>query len=147
MSTSNLVKAIGVSRLHLVRQSLNSSHLDCAFMDRADIVQYIDLPPREAIYEILRTCLVEIVDKAIINAVVRASVYCYIALCTKLFPTQSVPTLKEAQMYEMSAGLSSSHMTFDVDRLAKPRRLALRLLDLASQCRVRPFITPFPIVY
>ncbi|KAG1874643.1 P-loop containing nucleoside triphosphate hydrolase protein [Suillus subalutaceus] len=37
MSTSNLAKAI-----------------DSAFVDRADIIQYVDLPPREAIYEILR---------------------------------------------------------------------------------------------
>ncbi|EEB88388.1 hypothetical protein MPER_13804, partial [Moniliophthora perniciosa FA553] len=52
MSTSNLVKAI-----------------DSAFIDRADIVQYIDLPPREATYEILRTCLMEIAKRRIVGSV------------------------------------------------------------------------------
>ncbi|KAG6832988.1 hypothetical protein H0H92_004872 [Tricholoma furcatifolium] len=54
MSTSNLVKAI-----------------DSAFVDRADIVQYIDLPSRDAIYEILRTCLCEMVAKGIVASIVR----------------------------------------------------------------------------
>ncbi|KAH7918700.1 hypothetical protein BV22DRAFT_1024156, partial [Leucogyrophana mollusca] len=40
MSTSNLARAI-----------------DSAFVDRADIIQYIDLPTREAIYEIPRSAL------------------------------------------------------------------------------------------
>ena len=39
-------------------------------MDRADIVQYVDLPPREAIYEILRGCLLELVRKGIVAEVV-----------------------------------------------------------------------------
>jgi len=39
-------------------------------LDRADIVQYIDLPGREAIYDILRTCLCEVMDKGIVNPVV-----------------------------------------------------------------------------
>lgn len=44
---------------------------DSAFVDRADIVQYVDLPSREAIYEILRTCLCEIVGKGIVAFFVR----------------------------------------------------------------------------
>ena len=43
---------------------------DTAFLDRADLVQYVDLPPREAIYEILRTCIVEFINKGIISSVV-----------------------------------------------------------------------------
>lgn len=43
---------------------------DTAFVDRADIVQYVDLPPREAIYEILRTCLVELIKKGVVANVV-----------------------------------------------------------------------------
>ena len=46
--------------------------IDTAFVDRADIVQYIDLPSREAIYEILRSCLCEIVAKGIVSPVVCA---------------------------------------------------------------------------
>ena len=42
-------------------------------MDRADIIQYIDLPPREAVYEILRTCLTELITKGIVGDVVRSN--------------------------------------------------------------------------
>jgi len=78
MSTSNLVKAIGTLYHFVHEHNLMSSNwircsVDCAFVDRADIIQYIDLPPREAIYEILRTCLAEIVKKAIVNAIVGAT--------------------------------------------------------------------------
>lgn len=43
--------------------------IDSAFVDRADIVQFIDLPTKEAMYEILRTCLCEIITKGIVAAV------------------------------------------------------------------------------
>ena len=43
---------------------------DTAFVDRADIIQYVDLPSREAIYEILRSCLCEIMAKGIVSPVV-----------------------------------------------------------------------------
>jgi hypothetical protein len=43
---------------------------DSAFVDRADIVQYIDLPPPEAIYVILRSCLLELIAKGVIALVV-----------------------------------------------------------------------------
>ncbi|KAH9951790.1 P-loop containing nucleoside triphosphate hydrolase protein [Amylocystis lapponica] len=72
MSTSNLAKAI-----------------DSAFVDRADIVQYVDLPPREAIYEILRTCLSELVKKGIVGPI-------------------DVPSLAQAQIYERTANFSQS---------------------------------------
>jgi len=46
---------------------------DSAFVDRADIVQYIDLPPPEAIYVILRSCLVELIAKGVVAPAVRWS--------------------------------------------------------------------------
>ena len=46
---------------------------DSAFVDRADIVQYIDLPPPEAIYVILRSCLVELIAKGVVSSIVRWS--------------------------------------------------------------------------
>ncbi|KAF7313625.1 AAA domain-containing protein [Mycena chlorophos] len=97
MSTSNLVKAI-----------------DSAFVDRADIVQYVDLPSREAVYEILRTCLCEMITKGI-----------------------TVPTLKQAQMYELSAIHSPEHALGTIDPREKSKHLALRLLSLAAQCRTQ----------
>lgn len=49
--------------------------LDSAFVDRADIIQYVDLPPREAIYDILRSCLSELVNKGIVNDAVSQSLF------------------------------------------------------------------------
>ncbi len=71
MSTSNLVKAIGkILPLCLHYGNLTYS-ADSAFVDRADIIQYVDLPSREAIYEILRSSLCEIVNKGLVAPVVR----------------------------------------------------------------------------
>lgn len=39
---------------------------DSAFVDRADIAQYIDYPPPEAVYEILRSTLVELMARGIV---------------------------------------------------------------------------------
>ncbi|KAF8897281.1 P-loop containing nucleoside triphosphate hydrolase protein [Infundibulicybe gibba] len=103
MSTSNLVKAI-----------------DTAFIDRADIVQYVDLPSREAVYQILRTCLCEMVGKGIIAAT-------------------NVPTLKEAQLHEITArsGPPSTSPIQTQTPQDKSKAIALRLLSLAGQCRVQ----------
>lgn len=73
MSTSNLAKAIGKFVKHLVYGQKLTLMVDSAFVDRADIVQYVDLPPREAIYEILGTCLRELVTKGIVADVVSGS--------------------------------------------------------------------------
>ncbi|KAG8969984.1 hypothetical protein FRC03_012437 [Tulasnella sp. 419] len=53
MSTSNLVDAI-----------------DKAFVDRADILQYVGLPPPEGIYWILHSCITELMRKEIIAPLV-----------------------------------------------------------------------------
>ncbi|THV03302.1 AAA-domain-containing protein [Dendrothele bispora CBS 962.96] len=98
MSTSNLVKAI-----------------DTAFVDRADIIQYIDLPPRDAIYEILRTCLCEIVQKGIVSPL-------------------NVPALQKALMYERTAPSQNAVSPTD-DPREKPKMVALRLLNLAARCK------------
>ena len=36
--------------------------LDLAFIDRADIKQYIGLPSQEAIYQIYYSCLIELMN-------------------------------------------------------------------------------------
>ncbi|KAK7061536.1 pachytene checkpoint protein 2 [Favolaschia claudopus] len=104
MATSNLVKAI-----------------DSAFVDRADIVQYVDLPSRDAVYDILRTCLCEIVARGIVSSI-------------------AVPTLKQAQMYELASLHSSDHSVATstlLDSREKAKNVALRLLNLAAQCRAQ----------
>ncbi|KAG8808259.1 hypothetical protein FRC17_004030 [Serendipita sp. 399] len=50
LATSNLVGAI-----------------DPAFKDRADIVRYIGLPPTEAIYDMLHSCLMELMAKGLVQ--------------------------------------------------------------------------------
>ncbi|KAF5370071.1 hypothetical protein D9758_001247 [Tetrapyrgos nigripes] len=100
MSTSNLVKAI-----------------DTAFVDRADIIQYIDLPSRDAIYEILRTCLCEIIKKGIVAQTI-------------------VPTLQNALIYERTLRAESTDPLPATDEPRdKQRKLAFRLLNLAAKCR------------
>jgi len=99
MATSNLVKAI-----------------DTAFVDRADIVQYIDLPSFDAVYEILRTCLCEIILKGIIASV-------------------SVPTLKEAQMQRFVS--QAGHSTHSDVHYRRSTNIGLRLLALADKCRAQ----------
>ncbi|KAF8665560.1 hypothetical protein AX16_000019 [Volvariella volvacea WC 439] len=94
MSTSNLVNAI-----------------DSAFVDRADIVQFIDLPSRDAVYEILRSSLCEVVSKGIVAPV-------------------NVPSLKEAKIYELVSSTTDS--TSEPDR---SRLVALQLLALAMECK------------
>jgi len=43
--------------------------IDSAFVDRADIVQYIDLPPKEAIYQILHSCLLELIKRKLVQPI------------------------------------------------------------------------------
>ncbi|KAH7922893.1 AAA-domain-containing protein, partial [Leucogyrophana mollusca] len=105
MSTSNLAKAI-----------------DSAFVDRADIIQYIDLPSREAIYEILRSALWEFVSKGIVQET-------------------PVPALNEALYYEKTSrfapSLPSAHTTptSAPDQHQQKEALGRSLLALSDKCR------------
>ncbi|KAJ3564356.1 hypothetical protein NP233_g8351 [Leucocoprinus birnbaumii] len=99
MSTSNLVNAI-----------------DSAFVDRADIVQFIDLPTREAIYEVLRSCLCEVIAKGVVAPA-------------------KIPTLKQAQMFEVVTKAGDDHTCKTEDPHEKQKYLGLRVLKLATQCR------------
>ncbi|GJJ07734.1 hypothetical protein Clacol_001939 [Clathrus columnatus] len=102
MATSNLVQAI-----------------DSAFIDRADIIQYVGLPPREAIYEILRTCLMELIKKGVVAAV-------------------DVPTLIQADVYSKTArdvGQSEQVDHILLDHRERSNRVGLRLLRLSEKCK------------
>ncbi|KAF8162548.1 P-loop containing nucleoside triphosphate hydrolase protein [Pholiota molesta] len=100
MATSNLVKAI-----------------DTAFVDRADIIQYVDLPSREAVYEILRSCLCEIISKGIIDTIV-------------------VPSLKQVQLLEAVTKPATSRAD-SMDPQERSKNVGLRLLALATECRAQ----------
>jgi len=94
MSTSNLAKAI-----------------DSAFVDRADIVQYIDLPPSEAIYVILRSCLLELMTRGVVAPA-------------------DVPSLEEARYFERTM------VTIDPSVASqRPRQIAACLFRLAHSCK------------
>ncbi|KAK4686829.1 pachytene checkpoint protein 2, partial [Tremellales sp. Uapishka_1] len=70
MTTSNLVQSIGTDH-----SPFPSSHVvsdppaDTAFVDRADIVQYIGLPPPQAVYWILASCFEELMAKHLVKPV------------------------------------------------------------------------------
>ncbi|KIL00371.1 hypothetical protein PAXRUDRAFT_130019 [Paxillus rubicundulus Ve08.2h10] len=101
MSTSNLAKAI-----------------DSAFVDRADIIQYVDLPPREAIYEILRSSLCEFVLKGILQEV-------------------SVPPLEDVLYMEKNGWYSKTCLSDKVmdTSYAQQDKIGKTLLELATKCR------------
>ena len=74
MATSNLVTAIGVCVCrHGIRSSSDSMTIDPAFRDRVDIVRYIGLPPTPAIYDMLHSCLMELMAKGIVSYLVCTS--------------------------------------------------------------------------
>lgn len=73
MSTSNIAQAIGklwgkIRWASIVLMSMGFA--DSAFVDRADIKQYIGLPPPEAVYWILAGCLKELMRTGITQEVV-----------------------------------------------------------------------------
>jgi len=97
VSTSNLAQAI-----------------DSAFVDRADIVQYIDLPAPEAIYVILRSCLLELVTKSVVGPA-------------------HVPSLDEARYFRY---FEPTTATNDPDEDAQSsRQIAYHLFQLAQKCK------------
>ncbi|EAU84587.1 thyroid receptor-interacting protein 13 [Coprinopsis cinerea okayama7 len=98
MATSNLVKAI-----------------DNAFVDRADIIQYIDLPSREAVYDILRSSVSEIMSKGVIAPL-------------------PLPSLMQVQLYEVTAKPNQS-LDYSSDANQRSRNAGLKLLHLAAKCQ------------
>ncbi|TKA52078.1 hypothetical protein B0A53_04738 [Rhodotorula sp. CCFEE 5036] len=93
MTTSNLSEAI-----------------DNAFIDRADIKQYIDLPPTAAIYWILRSCLLEIMRVGLV-------------------PEVPLMDHKTVEAYR-SAGTSAAESSGD-----NALCCSLMLYELAEQCK------------
>ncbi|KAG9051015.1 hypothetical protein FS837_000123 [Tulasnella sp. UAMH 9824] len=86
MTTSNLVDAI-----------------DTAFIDRADIVQYVGLPPQEAIYGIIQSCINELIRAKII-APVRILDASYSEVSAPDYPSDQEPTLRASRRLWELAG-------------------------------------------
>lgn len=92
MSTSNIAQAI-----------------DSAFVDRADIKQYIGLPPPRAIHWVLRGCLTELMRAGIVR---------------------QQPLLDWATVEAVRDKPSTSRRKEEI------RRSSLRLVNLAERCKV-----------
>ncbi|KAF9246966.1 P-loop containing nucleoside triphosphate hydrolase protein [Melanogaster broomeanus] len=104
MSTSNPRQSHSLTR-----------NADSAFVDRADIIQYVDLPPREAIYEILRSSLCEFILKGILQEA-------------------SVPQLTDALYKEKYSKTRPSDEVMG-PCYTQEDKIGQTLLELATKCR------------
>ncbi|KAH8113358.1 AAA-domain-containing protein [Phellopilus nigrolimitatus] len=115
MATSNLAKAI-----------------DSAFVDRADIAQYIDYPPAEAIYEILRSSLIELMKKGIIADLEVPSSQS--AILAHKVDDHSVPRV---DFDEQNAVKTLNQLSLGpiIDRREMSRLVGSRLFAIAEKCK------------
>ena len=67
MTTSNIAGAIGALRYLVIEKGGANRAPDPAFVDRADIVEYVDYPPPEAVYMILSGCVEEMARKGLVE--------------------------------------------------------------------------------
>ena len=81
IATSNITGAIGTLCVMPSGDSQTESSLDLAFVDRADVKEYIGVPSIAGIYSILRSCIYELMRVGLI--------YCYVSIVL-LSPTRSV---------------------------------------------------------
>ncbi|KAH7343398.1 thyroid receptor-interacting protein 13 [Rhizoctonia solani] len=88
--------------------------IDSAYVDRADIVQYIGPPSRDAIYFILRSCVIELVRAGIIR------------------PIETLP-LEEAYANETSSEPYGPIQPSDPEEL-RVAKASVMLLNLSSKC-------------
>ena len=145
MSTSNLAKAIGLFSFGLSILSHNQREIylaDSAFVDRADVIQYVDLPSREAIYEILRTSLCEMVQKGMVEDTVslfqRSPVI--VTLTAGFYAFKEVPTLEKAIFNEERSRSINVETLLGDSNVSNERKKSeltgCKLFALAAKCRV-----------
>jgi pachytene checkpoint protein 2 len=100
--------------------------LDPAFRDRADIVQYIGLPPTEAIYDMLHSCLKELMTKGIVQHLVsRTSI---LSVAPILMCYQPIPNRLVSDPAHRAA--MAGHREWDASSL---------LWTLSANCKVSTF--------
>lgn len=87
--------------------------IDSAYVDRADIVQYVGLPSRDAIYFILRSCVIELARAGIIRPIV-------------LLTAHETNSLHHPELTERIRASDSEEV--------RSEKASLQLLDLASKC-------------
>ncbi|CAE7120219.1 unnamed protein product [Rhizoctonia solani] len=88
--------------------------IDSAYVDRADIVQYVGPPSRDAIYFILRSCVIELIRAGIIRPI-------------------ETPPIEEAHANEGSSEPHGPMLPSDSEDL-RVAKASVMLLKLASKC-------------
>ncbi|QRV72868.1 AAA family ATPase [Ceratobasidium sp. AG-Ba] len=88
--------------------------IDSAYVDRADIVQYVGLPSREAIYFILQSCVAELVRTGIIRPIETLS-------------------MQEAATSSVNVELIQPMRTSDSEQV-RSAKASVQLYSLASMC-------------
>ncbi|KAH9820855.1 P-loop containing nucleoside triphosphate hydrolase protein [Melampsora americana] len=118
--------------LILTTSNLTGS-IDDAFMDRADLKQYIGLPPIEAIYWILRTCLNELIKVGILKSK-RLIDYKEVILYREEFGEEEEIKLRKVdeEVEEINQAVRSN------ERLKKSSlRCSMKLLRISEKAKVR----------
>jgi len=77
------------------------SAIDQAFLDRVDIKQLVPSPSPAAIYNILRSCLNELIRSNLVNATTTTTVQTPEQTWTLLSPPPNLPTLSHVQIHLM----------------------------------------------
>lgn len=111
--------------------------MDGAFLDRVDIKQLLPNPPPQATYEILRSCLNELIRSEIIGP---ASYTFELSDDSSQMssPTRPRPDLQWQTIDGLLPPFAEMTVLF-WDRRDSPPRM---LWDLAQQCQVRSDLTP-----
>jgi hypothetical protein len=99
---------------------------DNAFIDRADIKEYVPLPPPEAIYWMLRSCFLELMDKEAMKSV---EIHKWIVANN---------ALEIQQKREQDSGVNGNHVNGDTktSKAERSTNLAVGLARLAYRCHV-----------
>ena len=58
-----------------IESEFDTAYIDNAFVDRADVTEYIDYPPPSAVYEILKSSLMELIKRRVVADVVCIILY------------------------------------------------------------------------
>lgn len=128
VTTSNLSHAIG----KCAQVSSSSKRLtmsDPAFIDRADMKEYVPLPPPEAIYWMLRSCFTELMDKKIMR---RLTLYDWVFANREYGKTKD----RESAQHLTNGHVSKVNGSEKRSKDERSIELAAGLVELAITCHV-----------
>lgn len=105
-------------------------------MDRADVIQYIDYPPAEAVYAILRSSLVELMTRGIVEQVDVSDAESA-AVAHRLSAVPGTDYLKIEEDQSAVTTLRTMSLGGSADLLNVSRFVGAKLYSLALRCKVR----------